>query len=687
MMRQHGWVLSLALAVTLVANAGERINHEGRILGPLPVVTQPTVFNTPQADAIVSALQIFPTDNAWNEDVSKRDRLGNSDAMITKVKAEIAAKGANRQTLRAFYEMNYVLIPDAQPRVSVFFYLYADESDDVDQSTLVVNPNSVTGKGSYPIASVIPVEGWPRETGNLTNEQWQRDINNAGGDRHSIMVMPGAGTIWEIGQTQLTNNNPVWEGACGAKFDLNSNALRTAGFTSGDAAGLSMFPALVRFDECERGLIEHAMRLIVAHTRREYIYPATHFASSPNTLDVDTPAMGQRFRLKSTFTVPDGWTKQEKAVCAAFKKYGAIVADNGGFFSISVCPDNRFPDGCFDNLSSIDINNFEVIQTTGATEGPRSAGVPTVNAGADISLAPTATAQLSATVTGSNTTVQWSVYSFTPAPGTVTFGTPATAQTTATFSAEGTYTLVVKVDDGVHAPVFDALVVTVGAGGGNGGGGDGGGDGGSGSGGGGTAAGDDFDGDGVVNSADDDDDNDGTPDASDAAPFDFFTGGTASPMTIKSLKGSVKFGLTAKDSASILGTLPKLPANLDVSTKDVVINVGGAILTFTLDAKGKGKSDQGNAALSLKPSKRNKTTKKLDFLGGDVVFKIKMAKGTWSDDWADEGILTTLETKSTPVPFVINLTLGGKPFTATVTTTYKGKADKGGTFSFTAPKP
>lgn len=683
MSRLHVLVLSLALAVSFFANAGERINHEGRILGTVPVVTQPTLFNTAEADAIVSTMQIFPVDNPWNEDISKRPVLGNSNAMIAKVKQEIAAKGANRQTLRPFFEMNYVLVPDAQPRVNVFFYLYADESDDVDQSTLVFGPNGVTGIGSYPIPTVMPVELWPRETGNLTNEQWQRDINGDGGDRHSIMVMPGAGTIWETGQNLLTNNSPVWEASTGAKFDLNSNALRTLELTSADAAGLPMLPALVRYDECERGVIEHAMRLIVAHTRDAYIYPATHRASSPKTTDADTPAMGQRFRLKSTFTVPDNWTKQEKAVCAAFKKYGAMVADNGGFFSISVCPDNRFPSGCFDNLSSIDINNFEVIQTTAATEGPRSAGAPTVNAGTDISLAPTATAQLSATVTGTNTTVQWYLYPNTVAPGTVTFGTATAAQTTATFSALGAYTLMVKVDDGVHTPVYDALVVTVEVGGGNGGGGGGNG---GGSGGGGTGAGDDFDGDGEINSVDADDDNDGTPDANDGSPFDFFTGGAASPMTIKALKGSVKFGKTASDSTSIQGVLPKLPANLDVSTKDIVINVGGAILTFTLDTKGKGKSDQGNAALSLKPSKRNKTTKKVDFLGGDVAFKIKMAKGTWSDDWTDEGILTTLETKGAPAPFVLNLTLGGKPFAATVTTTYKGKADKGGTFSFKAPK-
>src|SRR5207302_2041805 len=121
--------------------------------------------------------------------------------------------------------------------------------------------------------------------------------------------------------------------------------------TSADAGGLSMFPALVRYDECERGMVEHAMRLIVKRTRKAYIYPANHYAST-NT-NPDLPAMGNRFRLKASYTISTNWTKEEKAVLLGLKKYGAIVADNGGFFSISVTPDNRYPSGCFDHLATV----------------------------------------------------------------------------------------------------------------------------------------------------------------------------------------------------------------------------------------------------------------------------------------------------------------------------------------------
>jgi hypothetical protein len=126
-----------------------------------------------------------------------------------------------------------------------------------------------------------------------------------------------------------------------------------------------MFPALVRYDECERGAVEHAMRLVVKRTRVGPLYPATHDASVGRLKDPNIPAMGQRLRLKSSFVIPPEWTKEEKVVLTALKKHGCIVADNGGFFSISVCPDNRFPEGCFDHLSKVGIENFEVIEPSG----------------------------------------------------------------------------------------------------------------------------------------------------------------------------------------------------------------------------------------------------------------------------------------------------------------------------------
>src|SRR5213080_4476844 len=397
--RRREFALTLVLTAIGVALAGaraERINQEGRILGPAPVVTTPTLFNTPQADAIISAMQIFPVTNPWNEDISRRPLLANSATMITQMKSDLSS---TRQTLRPFYEMNYVLIPDNQARVTIPFLDYPDDSD-LDGG---VYPN-----GSYPIPSNMPIETWPRGTGSLTLQQWQMDATNIGGDRHGIIVAPRVGSIWETWQMKLSQSG--WQASNGAKFDLNSNALRPAGCTSGDAAGLPMFPAVPRFDECERGMVEHAVRLAVAKTRREYIYPAVHYASTIPATSINYPAMGQRLRLKASFVIPSNWTIEEKAILLGLKKYGAIVADNsGGFFSISVSPDDRWPVNCFDHLATVSIDNFEVIQTTGPTEGPRSPGAPTVDAGADQAIGIDDSANLSAIVNAPNggATIVW----------------------------------------------------------------------------------------------------------------------------------------------------------------------------------------------------------------------------------------------------------------------------------------
>jgi hypothetical protein len=434
----------LSLALMSAAHA-ERINHEGRLLGPAPVLTAPTLFNTPAADAIVSAMQIMPRDNPWNEDISRRPILANSDAMIAQIKSDLGT----RQTLQPFYEMNYVLVPDNQQRLPIPFLDYPDESD-LDGGTYPA--------GNYPIPVNQPIETWPRGTGNLTLQQWQMDVNNNGGDRHGIMVAPGVGSVWESWQMKLTQTG--WQASNGAKFNLNSNALRPAGWTSGDAAGLSMFVPTARYDECERGMVEHALRLVVKRSRKEYIYPATHYASSIPATSTNYPAMGQRLRLKTGFAIPSNWTIEEKAVLLALKKYGAIVADNGNFFSVSVCPDDRFSSSAFSHLSTIDISNFEVIQTTGPGEGPRSPGAPTVDAGPDQFLEWPANISLSGSVNdpSGHASVLWKVYSGSAG---VSFANANQAATTATINSPGTYTFMLSADDGTHAIAYDAVVVRV----------------------------------------------------------------------------------------------------------------------------------------------------------------------------------------------------------------------------------
>jgi hypothetical protein len=437
--------LGLVLLVSFCPSVdAERINQEGRILGPLPVVTNAVLFDTSNADAVVSALQIFPVTNPWNECISNRPVLSNSTAMIAQIISDL---GTSRAVLTPEFEMNYVLVPDRQPLVPIQFVTYPDDSD--------LNGGTYP-YGLYPIPTNMPIESWPVGTGSQTLYQWQ---TNSGGDRHSIVVQPGAGFSWETWQAQLVGTN--WQAANGAIFNLNTNGLRPAGLTSGDAAGFPMFPALVRYDEAERGMVEHACRLVVKRTLyNNYIYPATHYASASGNTNVNLPSMGQRLRLKAGFGIPTNWPVEEQAVLRALKKYGAMVADNGNYFSISVTPDDRWPANCFHDLTSISATNFEVIQTTGPNEGPRSPGAPVAYAGPDQAVPVGVPVTLPGGVTYSNTppTILWKQYS---GPATVTFGNAAQTNTTATFSAPGVYTLELSAADGVHAVAYDAAVYTV----------------------------------------------------------------------------------------------------------------------------------------------------------------------------------------------------------------------------------
>lgn len=424
---------------------GERINHEGRLLPDVPAVTAPVLFNTAEADTILAGMQIMPRDSAWNEDISRRPLLANSAAMIARISADLAS---DRRNLRLFREMNFAIIPDNQPVRPIEFFEYADESD-LD--------GGVDPVGLYPIPPNLPIETWPAETGSLTLEEWQEDIGDEGGDRHSIMVKPHAGFIWETWLTKRIGN--AWEAANGAKFSLNSNAQRPPGWTSADAAGLPMFPALVRYDEVQRGMVEHAMRIVVKRSRRAYIYPASHHASDPPTDEADVPAMGQRLRLKASYVEPANFTAQERAVVAGLKKYGAFVADNGNFFSISITPDDRYPAGCFDRMRNILVSNFEVVQTTGPNEGPRSPGAPVVNAGPDLRVAPGASVALGGSVTAPGAvTVSWKKAS---GPEGMSFGNAAQATTTATFPIPGSYVLLLGASDEIHTPSYDAVTVEV----------------------------------------------------------------------------------------------------------------------------------------------------------------------------------------------------------------------------------
>jgi hypothetical protein len=322
--------------LTPCLTADEKKDPGDRKRPEMPEIKQPVLFNTPDADKILAALQVFPPDNPWNEDISKLPVHSKSDKIITRI-------GANKK-LAYNLDMGFVLVPLDQKRVPVKLTGYPDESD----------------KGPYPIPDNAPIEGWPLDGSNLDNKQRAKEE----GDRHVLVVDPVNRMLYEVYQGRKTDAG--WEAASSAVFDLKSNKLRPDGWTSTDAAGLPIFPAVVRFDEVERGMVVHAMRFTVKTTRRAYVYPATHFASK--LTDDDLPRMGERFRLRADFDVT-GFSPHVQAILKGLKKYGMFVADNGGDWRLSIAPDKRVKG--LEELKKLKGSDFEVVQPTGPNEGPR----------------------------------------------------------------------------------------------------------------------------------------------------------------------------------------------------------------------------------------------------------------------------------------------------------------------------
>lgn len=301
----------------------------------MPRVTSPVMFNTVEADRILTALQVFPSDNPWNEDISTLPLLKNSKEIVSTI-------GADKK-LAYNLDMAFILVPGNQKRVAAKILQYPDESD----------------PGPYPIPDDAPIENWPLDGRDLATAQRAREA----GDRHVIVVDPENRKLYEFYQGRKTETS--WECSCAAIFDLASNQLRPDGWTSSDAAGLPIFPAIIRFDEVERGLVEHAMRFTVRNTRRAYVYPATHFAS--NKVDPNLPRMGERFRLRADFNISD-FSPHTQAILKGLKKYGMFVADNGGDWRLSVAPDRRIKG--LDELRRLKGSDFEVVATTGPNKVP-----------------------------------------------------------------------------------------------------------------------------------------------------------------------------------------------------------------------------------------------------------------------------------------------------------------------------
>jgi hypothetical protein len=192
-------------------------------------------------------------------------------------------------------------------------------------------------------------------------------IEGAGeaGDRHILMVDKDACRLYELFYARKSGS--AWLAGSGATWDLTSNALRPAGWTSADAAGLPILPGLVRYDEVAAGAINHALRFTTDRTRTSYIYPARHQAGESSSTAL--PPMGLRVRLKSTYDT-SRLSPQARVIAEALKRYGMILADNGSDWYISGASDPRFDDDVMHELDAITGRDLEVVDTTGFVSGP-----------------------------------------------------------------------------------------------------------------------------------------------------------------------------------------------------------------------------------------------------------------------------------------------------------------------------
>ncbi|MEO8619493.1 MAG: Ig-like domain-containing protein [bacterium] len=268
---------------------------------------------------------VFPANNPWNTPIDTAAVDPNSAAIINNIGATTAFHPDFGASLNgAPFGIPYVVVSGTQARVNVSFD-YADESD----------------PGPYPIPPNPPIE--------------------AGGDAHILMVDRDNWKLYELYAAQrLTDGS--WHAGSGAIFDLSSNALRPAGWTSADAAGLPILPGLVRFDEVSAGNIAHALRFTVSRTRKAYVLPARHWASS-DTSSL-RPPMGMRVRLKAGVNI-SGFPPSAQVILRALKKYGMLVADNGSNWYISGAADSRWNDTEINTLKALHGSDFEVVRMTG----------------------------------------------------------------------------------------------------------------------------------------------------------------------------------------------------------------------------------------------------------------------------------------------------------------------------------
>ncbi len=327
---------------------------------------------------------LFPADNAWNARIDHLPVHPRSADYITTIGP---GKSLHADFGSGLWEggpigIPYVIVAATQPKVAVSFD-YDDESD----------------PGPYPIPSDAPIEGGPESDG----------------DRHILIVDRDAHKLYEL-YYAFPLGDGTWSAGSGAIWDLASHALRPAGWTSADAAGLPILPGLARYDEVAAGEIRHALRFTCNLTQKAYVWPARHYASSSTS--PARPPMGQRFRLKGSFNL-SGYPADMRVILLAMQRYGLILADNGSDWYISGVPDERWDNDVLGStFRSLHGSDFEAVDGTLLMMSPDSgqAGEITMTPTPTATATPTRTYTPTATPTPSATLTKTPTWTATPTP-------------------------------------------------------------------------------------------------------------------------------------------------------------------------------------------------------------------------------------------------------------------------------
>jgi len=297
-------------------------------LGPYPDLGSCQVFPDPPP-SLSPAAPSQPDQSAWNQDISRTPVAANSAAVI----AYINAQGGDRLHpdfgSPRTYGFPYAVVGAGQRKLPIRYTTYGSESD----------------RGPFPVPSRAPVEGG----------------RSSDGDRHVLVVDRSRCILYELYRAFFSRSGSAhWNADSGVSWDLRSSELRPDSWTSADAAGLPIFPGLVRYEEVAAGRVEHAIRVTFESTRDAWVHPASHCAG--DTASASAPAMGTRLRLKAAYGL-GGFSGGARVIAAALKRYGMIVADNGSNWFFSGASDRRWDDENLNQLKRIPGNAFEVVRS------------------------------------------------------------------------------------------------------------------------------------------------------------------------------------------------------------------------------------------------------------------------------------------------------------------------------------